>query len=90
MGDILVAGPGNKGKSSPVVEHIIDLDEFGAVLFDEANVAVLLVEVNLDRYMMFVMIPEVCVLENQLTVQIHRRRSFNNKFFGFSLPSLYI
>lgn len=78
----------NKGKLPAAVENIINLDKLRAVLFDEADATMLATPINLDGNLMLVMILELIIIDDQLTVYIHGNSPLCTKF-GKQLP-LYI
>lgn len=85
----LVSRPGHEGKLLPAVENIIELDVRWTELFDKADIMMLKAPIDLHGDMAFMMILEMEIVENQLTVHIHRSNAPLHTKFG-SPPPLYI
>lgn len=67
----LITRAGNEGKLPTVVENIIDLNEFFAIIFDEPDIAMATTAINLHRNLGTHVIQEVLIVEDQLAVHVH-------------------
>ncbi len=61
----------DEGKLPAVVENIVDLNEFFAIIFDKTNIAVTPSAINLHRNLRRHMIQEMLVVINHLAVHVH-------------------
>jgi hypothetical protein len=63
-----VTGARNKSELLATIKNIVDLNEYFAIIFDVANVAVILIEINLNRNFGRHVVHEMSIVEDHLAV----------------------